>query len=108
MSSEMTTEERHDSLVAPQRAPLRTLGDALDSCAAEFTKDRFWADLAKPITRAKEEFGKAKAAATADEAAAARSVALQLIDHLHEQLQGSQDVPGNIIFRTEARLVQAV
>ena len=97
--------ERHDSLVASQKAPLRTLRDALLACTAEFQSDRFWADMAKPITKVIEKFDEAEAARAPEAATEARGVGMFCLDHLVQQLQEAQSAS---LFVHESKLVKLV
>lgn len=99
--------ERPDSLVRTH-PPLRTLGDALHSCAAEFKSDRFWADLAKPIDMAFGKFEELEAALQNDDkegATKARELAIACLEHLDVQMRQASEAG---LFLHESRMIKLV
>uniref|UniRef100_A0A6V4G6C6 CS domain-containing protein n=1 Tax=Prymnesium polylepis TaxID=72548 RepID=A0A6V4G6C6_9EUKA len=102
-------QERHDSLVKTQDKPLRSVLDALGACTEEYKRDRFWADLAKPIDKAIEKLREEEAELAAgeyDKAAEARKVAMMLLEHHDEQMQAA--AAAGHLFVNESKMVKMV
>jgi len=97
--------ERHDSLVAAPKKPLKTIADAINSVSADAKTDKFWADLAKPADMSIVKFREAQAAASPEEAAEHRETGLMLLRHLSSQLDSASQAG---LFQNEARMCKII